>query len=52
MEKIWLKHYQRGIPHELPPLDKSLIQMFEEACKEFKNQTAFISFNQKYLIKN
>lgn len=47
MEKIWLKNYPTGIPHELPPLDKNLIQLFEETCEEFKNQTAFISFGQK-----
>ena len=47
MEKIWLKNYPPGVPKDLPPLDKSIIQLFEEACEEFKNQTAFISFDKK-----
>ena len=47
MEKLWLKNYPPGIPKDLPPLDKSLIQLFEEACTEFKDQTAFISFDKK-----
>ena len=47
MERIWLKNYPPGIPGDLPPLDKNLVQLFEEACTEFKNQTAFISFDKK-----
>ena len=47
MEKIWIKHYPPGVPETLPPLDKSLIQLFEETCSQFKDQTAFISFGKK-----
>ena len=47
MEKIWLKNYPLNVPQDLPPLDKGLIQLFEEACAEFKDQTAFISFDKK-----
>ena len=47
MEKIWLKNYPSSIPENLPPLEKSLLQRFQESCKEFKNQTAFINFGQK-----
>lgn len=47
MEKIWLKNYPPGVPKDLSPLDKSLIQLFEEACAKYKDQTAFISFDKK-----
>ena len=47
MEKIWLKNYPSQVPHHLPPLEKNLIQRFEEACKEFHSQPAFISFGKK-----
>ncbi len=51
MEKIWLKNYPPNIPTEIPPLDKSLIQLFESACGEFKSQPAFISFNRTLSYK-
>ena len=51
MEKIWLKNYPPNVPHELPPLDKDLIQLFEESCKEFNSQDAFISFGQTMSYK-
>ena len=35
------------MPYKLPPLDKTLIERFEEACQEFKNKPAFISFGKK-----
>ena len=47
MEKVWIKNYPPGVPEVLPPLDKSLIQLFEETCSQFKDQTAFISFDKK-----
>lgn len=47
MEKLWLKNYPSSVPENLPPLDKNLVQRFEESCSEFKNQTAFISFGKK-----
>lgn len=46
MEKIWIKNYPPGVPENLPPLDKSLIQLFQETCLKFKDQTAFISFDK------
>ena len=51
MEKVWLKNYPPGVPKDLPPLDKSLIQLFEEACTKFENQTAFISFGKEISYK-
>ena len=51
MEKVWFKNYPPGVPQDLPLLDKSLIQLFEEACIKFENQTAFISFGKKISYK-
>lgn len=51
MEKIWLENYPPGVPEDLPPLNQSLIQLFQEACTNFENQTAFISFGKKITYK-
>ncbi len=51
MEKIWIKNYPPGVPEVLPPLDKTLIQLFEETCSQFKDQTAFISFDKKITFR-
>ena len=47
MEKVWLKSYPQSVPHELPNLKKTLIEEFEDTCKEFKKKTAFVSFDKK-----
>ena len=51
MEKVWLKNYPHDVPKNLSPLDKSLIQLFEEACTKFEEQTAFISFDKQISYK-
>ena len=51
MEKLWLKNYPPHVPTEIPPLDKSLIQLFENACEEFKDKPAFISFDKALSYK-
>ncbi len=53
MEKIWLKNYPKGVPHEVP-LNQyaSLVEVYEEAISKFSNKKAFtnmgvsISFSQ------
>ena len=47
MQKLWLKNYPPNVPHKLAPLNKTLIEEFEQACKEFDKKPAFISFNKK-----
>ena len=47
MQKVWLKNYPPGVPHQLPPLKKTLLEEFEHTCKEFDKKPAFISFNKK-----
>ena len=46
MEKIWLKNYPPGIPHEISPHSESLAELFFKACKEFAGQKAFTSFGK------
>lgn len=46
MERLWLKHYPKNVPADLPPLDQSIYQLFESACEEFKDKPAFISFGK------
>ncbi|MCB0341997.1 MAG: AMP-binding protein [Pseudobdellovibrionaceae bacterium] len=42
MEKIWLKNYPEGVPHEINPDQyKNMLDVFHQACAEFSEQTAF-----------
>ena len=40
-----LKHYPENVPTQIPPLTKTLNELFSETCKKFGNKTAFISFD-------
>src|SRR3989338_6216828 len=46
MEKIWLKHYEKGVPAEIN-VDEytSLVQLFEVSCDKFKNSTSYTNMN-------
>ena len=42
MEKVWLKNYPEGVPHEVDPsMYSDLIALFEESCSKYKTQSAF-----------
>lgn len=42
MEKVWLKNYPPGVPAEInPDVYQSLIDVFEQTCKEYKELPAF-----------
>lgn len=44
MEKIWLKHYEQGIPEEIELNQyQSVVHLFLDACKQFNNSPAFIN---------
>ena len=45
MDKIWLKNYSKDTPWKIPPLKKTLNELFYETCRQFEKQTAFVSFN-------
>lgn len=45
MEKVWLKSYPQGVPAEInPDLYKSLVDVFEQTCKQYKDKPAFYNF--------
>ncbi|MGH8606578.1 MAG: hypothetical protein ACREX9_03870 [Gammaproteobacteria bacterium] len=42
MEKIWLKHYPAGVPHEIDPdAYASLLALFESSVQRFGCRPAF-----------
>ncbi|MGE5386550.1 MAG: long-chain-fatty-acid--CoA ligase [Betaproteobacteria bacterium] len=44
MEKIWLKGYPAGVPAEINPDSmRSVVAVFEDACRRYGEKTAFIS---------
>lgn len=46
MEKIWLKHYPKGIPAEINMQEYShIMQVFDEACQKYPQQMAFTNMN-------
>ncbi len=46
MDKIWLRHYQEQVPHEIN-LNQytSLVTLFESACTQYGPRTAYINMN-------
>lgn len=40
MEKIWLKHYEPGVPHEIDIPEKTLPQLFQESVAKYPNNIA------------
>lgn len=48
MEKIWLKHYQQGVPAEISINEySSLPQLFEDSCRKYHDNTAYINMGSK-----
>ena len=46
MEKIWLKHYQQGVPYEIDSSQhKSLVHLFENACHLHRDHIAYVNMN-------
>ncbi len=42
MDKIWLKNYPEGVPHEIDTSSyKSILSLFEETCAEYESLPAF-----------
>jgi long-chain acyl-CoA synthetase len=44
MERPWLKHYPKGVPHTIDP-DRypSLIELFDESVQKFRENNAFVN---------
>lgn len=45
MEKLWLKHYPKGVPETIEVTDKTLNDMFEDVCNKYPNNRAFTCNN-------
>ena len=44
MDKVWLKHYQEGVPHEIDANEyDSIVSFFEISCRKFANQVAYVN---------
>ena len=51
MDKIWLEHYQQGVPHEININEHaSLVELFEESCRKYADQIAYenLGYNLTY----
>jgi long-chain acyl-CoA synthetase len=46
VDKVWLSHYQSGIPHSIEPLKyTTLVDLLNNSCKKYSEKTAFIHMN-------
>ncbi len=44
MEKVWLKHYQSGVPAEInPDTYQSIDEILTEACQKFADKPAYVN---------
>lgn len=42
MEKIWLKHYPKNVPHEIyVDDDETIVTLFESSCQKYKKNIAY-----------
>ena len=47
MEKIWLKHYEEGVPHTIEVPDKTMYDLLVEAAQRNPERTALSFFGKK-----
>ncbi len=48
MDKLWLKHYQEGVPYEIDTSRyASLVQLFDETCSKHKNNIAYVNMGSE-----
>ncbi|MCB0362557.1 MAG: AMP-binding protein [Bdellovibrionales bacterium] len=53
MEKIWQKHYQEGVPHEINPSEySSVVDILVQSCNKYAERPAFASVNTKITFKD
>jgi len=51
MEKIWLKHYEKGVPETIDYPDKPLFKLVEDNAKEYPDTPAVIFMGKKITFK-
>ena len=48
MDRVWLKHYEEGVPHEIDPgAYPSVAAVFEESCHRFGERSAFVNMGAR-----
>ena len=48
MDKIWLNHYQAGVPHEIGPLPyANLVELFNDKCATYSEKIALTHFGHE-----
>ncbi|WED44388.1 AMP-binding protein [Legionella cardiaca] len=44
MDKVWLEHYQKGVPHTIDINEyASIVALFEESCRKYSSQIAYVN---------
>jgi len=48
MEKLWLKHYQQGVPYEIN-VDEyaSLVDLFDQSCQKYEHHIAYVNMKSE-----
>jgi len=48
MDRIWLKNYPAGVPHEIDPARyESVVQLFDESFAKFARRKAYVGFGKE-----
>lgn len=48
MDKLWLEHYQQGVPQEINPNEfSSLAHLFDESCRKHNHNIAYVNMGFK-----
>ncbi len=48
MDKLWLKHYQEGVPYEINPNEYvSLAHLFNDACRKYEDNIAYVNMGSE-----
>jgi long-chain acyl-CoA synthetase len=52
VDKLWLKHYQKGVPYEIDTNRyTSLAQLFDETCQKYKHHIAYVNMGTEMSYK-
>ena len=47
MDKPWLNRYPEGVPEHVDLNEySSIVDIFNQSCEKFRNQTAYINFDK------
>ena len=53
MERIWLKQYPAGVPHDIDPsIYPSLVELLEESFKKFADRKSFICMDKSITYRD